>query len=87
MGFMAFYKILYWQNIPSQIKVWDDFDEIKIELPQRFMVKIDQAAKEKGLTGNEDYLAQWNWSDEVEIDGEPSEVAEKIKSELEEKYK
>ena len=84
---MAFYKILYWQNIPSQIKVWDDFDEIKIELPPRFMVKIDQAAKEKGLIGNEDYLAQWNWSDENEIDGDPSEVAGKIKSELEEKFK
>ena len=84
---MAFYKILYWQNIPSQIKIWDYFDEIKIEMPPRFMVKIDQAAKEKGLIGNEDYLAQWNWSDENEIDGEPSEVAEKIKSELEEKFK
>ena len=84
---MAYYQILYWQNIPTQIKVWDDFDEIKIEMPPRFMVKVDQAAKEKGLVDNEEYLAQWNWGEEKEVDGEPEEVAEKIKQELEEKFK
>ena len=84
---MAFYKVLYWLNIPSQIKAWDDFDEVKIEMPPRFMVKIDQVAKEKGLTDNEEYLAQWNWSEEFETDGDPEVVAEKIKNELEEKFK
>ncbi len=29
---VAFYQILYWQDIPSQVKAWDDFDEVKIEL-------------------------------------------------------
>ena len=84
---MAFYQILYWQDIPSQIKAWDDFDEIKVELEPRFIVKIDQAAKEKGLTNNNDYLDQWKWSDEREMEGYAEEVAEKIKKELEEKFK
>jgi hypothetical protein len=80
---MAFYQILYWQNIPSQVKVWDDFDEIKVELSPKFLTKIDQLAKEKGLTDENSYLEQWKWSDESEREGTPEEVAELIKNELE----
>ncbi len=83
---MAFYQILYWQDIPSQVKVWDDFDELKFELSQKFMVKIDQAAKTQGLTSDDDYLAQWIWSDEEEKPGDAEAVAEVIKKELEEKF-
>src|SRR5215472_5642258 len=31
------FQILYWQDIPSEIKAWDDFDEIKISLPEKFV--------------------------------------------------
>jgi hypothetical protein len=27
-------QILYWQDIPAQIKVWDDFEEIKLNFYQ-----------------------------------------------------
>ena len=81
---MAFYQILYWQNIPSQIKVWDDFDEIKLELDSKFMVKIDLAAKEQNLIDTDGYLEQWRWSEELEREGSAEEVAEIVKKELEE---
>ena len=84
---MAFYQILYWQDIPSQVKAWDDFDEIRLELSSRFVIKIDQAAKEQGLTSEDDYLSQWRWSEESERAGTPEEVAEIVKKELEEKFK
>ena len=84
---MAFYQILYWQNIPSQVKTWDDFDEVKLELSSKFIALIDIAAKEQGLTGEDDYLNQWKWSDEQEREGTPEEVAESVKNELEEKFK
>lgn len=45
---MASYQILYWQDIPSQVKAWDDFDEVKVELPSRFAARIDQAAQAQG---------------------------------------
>jgi hypothetical protein len=80
---MAFYQILYWQDIPSQVKAWDDFDEIKIELPPRFITRIDQAAQAQGLTDTDAYLNQWRWSKEDERDGTPEEVAEAVKKELE----
>jgi len=82
---MAFYQILYWQHIPSQIKAWDDADEIKVELAPRFMTRIDEAAQSQGLTSTDDYLAQWKWSDEEERDGTAAEVVEAVKKELEAK--
>ena len=83
---MASYQILYWQDIPSQVKAWDDFDEVKLELSSKFVVMIDKAAKEQGLTSEDDYLAQWKWSGEEERPGTPEEVGNAVKKELEEKF-
>lgn len=79
---MAWYQILYWQDIPSQVKAWDDFDEVKVELPPRFAARIDQAAQALGLTGTDDYLAQWRWGEPVERPGTAAEVAEVVRREL-----
>lgn len=84
---MAFYQILRWQEIPSQIKAWDDFDEVRVELSQKFVAKIDQTAQSKGLTGTDEYLEQWQWSDEAERQGTAAEVAEAIRVELEASFK
>ena len=83
---MALYRILYWQDIPSQVKAWDDFDEIKVELPQRFAARIDGAAQTQGLTRSDDYLSQWKWTDEQERPGTPEEVATAVRQELEAKW-
>jgi hypothetical protein len=83
---MAFYQILSWQDIPSQIKAWDDFDEVKVELPPRFAARIDQAAQSQGLTSTDEYLSQWKWNEEQEREGSAAEVAETIKTELELKF-
>ncbi len=80
---MALYQILYWQDLPSQIKAWDDFDEVKVELPARFVARIDQMAQAQGLTSTEDYLAQWRWGDPLERPGTAAEVAEAVRGELE----
>ncbi len=81
---MAYYQILYWQNIPSQVKAWDDFDEFKVEMPHRFTVRIDQEAGTQGLVETDDYLTQWRWSDTMLREGAPEEVATAVKKELEE---
>ncbi|MCL4703590.1 virulence factor [bacterium] len=80
---MAFYQILFWQDIPSQVKAWDDFDEVKIEMPPRFTVRIDQEAQAQGLVETDDYLQQWRWSEIMEREGAPEEVASAIRKELE----
>ena len=84
---MALYQILYWQEIPSQIKVWDDFDEIKVELDPKIAARIDATAQARGVTSADAYTTQWKWSDEQERDGTPEEVAAALKMELESKWK
>ena len=79
---MASYQVLYWQDLPSQVKAWDDFDEVNLELPPRFAARIDQAAQAQGLTSTDDYLAQWRWSDAAEREGSPAEVADALRREL-----
>jgi hypothetical protein len=82
---MATYKILYWQEIPSQIKAEDDEEDVTLPLPAKFMERIDIMASKRGLAGADDYLAQWQWSDEQERAGTAAEVAEAVIAELESK--
>jgi hypothetical protein len=83
---MATYKILYWQEIPSQIRAEDAEDDVTLPLDPRFMEQIDHAAGQRGLQGTDDYLAQWRWSDEVEREGSAREVADAVKEELERQW-
>jgi len=80
---MARYKILYWQEVPAQVRAEDDLDEVTAPLAPRFMERIDQLAGQRGLQGSDDYLAQWHWSEEEEREGPAQEVADAVKSELE----
>ncbi len=82
---MAIYKILYWQEIPTQIKVEDDSDDVTVMLDGRFMAQVDILAARLGLQSADDYLAQWKWSEEEERDGSAQQVADALKAELEAK--
>jgi methanogenic corrinoid protein MtbC1 len=77
------FQILYWQDIPSEVKAWDDFDEIKVALSPRFAERIDAAAQKQGCIQADAYMAQLRWSDEAERRGSPEEVAQAVKNELE----
>jgi hypothetical protein len=79
---MATYKVLYWQEVPSQIKAEDDEADVTLLLPERFQERIDRLAAERGLSGSDDYLAQWRWSDEEDRDGAAQAVAEAVRDEL-----
>ena len=82
---MARYKVLYWQEVPTQIKAEDDEDDLTVMLDERFMKLIDILAAKRGLQGADDYLAQWKWSEEQEREGPAGEVAQTLKTELEAK--
>ena len=45
---MATYKVMYWQEVPSQIKAEDDADDVTLQMPDRFQERIDR------LTGKVD---------------------------------
>ncbi len=80
---MATYRILYWQEVPSQIVVEGDDGDVRLPLPTKFTERIDAVAIERGLTGGDDYLAQWTWSDDQDRDGTAEEVAQAVLAELE----
>jgi 5-methyltetrahydrofolate--homocysteine methyltransferase len=79
-------QVLYWQDIPSQVKVWDDFDEVKLDMPTRFADRIDHMAGQLGLSKGDDYIAQLRWGDETERVGAPGEVAAALRKELEDRF-
>ena len=80
---MATYKVLYWQEIPAQIKASDDEDEVTLPLAAKFMERIDLLAAKRGLQSADDYLAHWRWSDDQEREGSAADVAEAVRAELE----
>ena len=80
---MATYKILYWQEIPSQIRAEDEIEDVTVPLDPRFMERIDRLAVQRGLQSTDDYLAQWRWSEEQEREGSAQDVAQAIRTELE----
>ena len=80
---MATYKILYWQEIPSQIRAEDELDELTVPMPDRFQERIDLMAARRGLQESDAYLAQWKWSEEERREGSAEEVAEAVRVDLE----
>jgi Virulence factor len=82
---MATYKVLYWQEVPTQIKAEDDEEDVTVMLDGKFMLQVDILAAKRGLQASDDYLAQWKWSEEEEREGSAREVAEQVKVELEAK--
>jgi len=82
---MATFKILYWQEIPTQIKVEDETEDVTVMLDEKFMKQVDILAGKRRLEAADDYLAQWKWSEEEEREGSAREVAAALKAELEAK--
>jgi hypothetical protein len=80
---MATYQILYWQEVPSQVRASDDDNEVNLPLPQKFFERIDEVALARGLQDSDAYLDQWSWGDELERDGTAEAVAQAVLAELE----
>jgi hypothetical protein len=83
---MASYQIMYWHDIPVQVRAGGRRDRVSIELPQRFQVAVDNAAMAAGVTGTDNYLAGFVWGEAREREGSAAEVAAAVAGELESRY-
>ncbi len=83
---MAVYQILYWRDIPAQVRVFEGKKPISRQMPERFQVEIDRVAMEEGLAGSDDYLDQWEWTEKRERSGSAEEVIAALLQELEAQY-
>jgi hypothetical protein len=83
---MTTYQIMYWHDIPVQVRAGGRRDRVSVELPPRFQAAVDKAAMAAGLTGTDAYLAGFEWGEVVECEGAPAEVAAAVAAELEAQY-
>lgn len=83
---MTQYQIMYWHDIPVQVRAGGRRDRVSKELPERFQQAIDNAAMAAGLFGSDEYTNQFKWSDPIERDGTPQEVVDAVAAELDELY-
>ncbi len=79
---MAKYQILYWKEIPAQVKVYDGPKAFTRQLPEHYQLEIDRLAMAEGLVGTDEYLNQWHWSPKLERPGSAEEVLEGLLREL-----
>lgn len=76
-------QILYWKEIPAQIKIYEKGRRpVSHDLPERFQKDIDRAAMRDGLTGTDAYLEQWHWGPKLDREGTAAEVARQVIAEL-----
>lgn len=80
------YQVVYWRDIPAQIKIKDGRQRKGKPLSDRFGQGIDQAAMLAGLIGSDDYLAQWHTTAWQDYEGDAETLAETLATELEEAY-
>ncbi len=83
---MATLQIVYWRDIPAQVKAKSGRERGGAQTSQRFQDAIDAAAMRAGLIGTDEYLAEWRTGDGIEREGAPEAVAQAVVAELEAAY-
>jgi hypothetical protein len=81
---MTRFRVLAWRGIPAQVKAQaEGARAASVQLDPWFTEHIDRVAMREGLFGSDEYLAQWDWSEDRERTGTPEEVARAVADELE----
>ncbi|MEE3233511.1 MAG: virulence factor [Candidatus Latescibacterota bacterium] len=81
------YKILFWREIPAQLKIFDGRRPVSHQLDKKFQISIDRIAMNEGLMDDDSYLEHWNWSKKEEFLGTLDELIKKIEYEGDEAIK
>ena len=80
------FQVVYWRDIPAQVKIRHEEGRVAKPLSDRFQVAIDEAAMRSGAADADSYLAGWRISDRQAREGEPEALAGTLVSELEAAY-
>ena len=80
------YQIIYWRNIPSQIKAKVGRKRMSRPLTERFLQTIDAAAMASGDTDTDEYLAEWKGSEWLEMPDNADEFLDELAAKLEAEY-
>lgn len=80
------YQILYWFDIPVQVRAGGRRDRVSRELSPRFAEAVDHAAMKAKLIGTDDYLAMFAWGDPQTREGSAQVVVDEVVAELEAQF-
>ena len=71
-------SILYWKEIPVQVKAEDRDVYVSAPLEGRFQEAVDAIAMMDGSYGNDDYLDAWEWGEPSPSDLPPAEASKSV---------
>jgi hypothetical protein len=87
MAIKTTYKVMYWKDIPSMIEAEDSSgDEFKLSMGEKYEALIDAKAMELGLAGSDEYIDNFAYGDEIEMEGTAEDVANKVKEQFETQF-
>ncbi|MCA0043778.1 virulence factor [Celeribacter litoreus] len=77
--------VIYWRDIPAQVRVGRGRRAARAVLPERFEQAIDRVAMKIGATDGDAYMAEWR--DVIETcEGAPQEAADARAAALDAEY-
>jgi len=79
-------QVVYWRDIPAQVKAREGRERAARALPARFQEAVDAAAMRAGLSETDDYLGEWRASEWEERPGALEQVADERAVEIEAEY-
>lgn len=80
---MADLVVVYWKDIPAQVKARSGRQAVRRELTPRFAEAIDRAAMRSGEKDQDAYLAQWRTGEPAVIDGDMQQAVDQLCARLE----
>ena len=81
-----FYQIVYWRDIPAQIKLRAGRERRSYPLSPRFQEAIDDSAMLSRSTSTDAYLEDWRTSEWQSTEGEPEQFAADLLASIEREY-
>ncbi len=76
--------IIYWRDIPAQVKARAGRERVSAPLPDRFMIAVDGAATVAGKTTTDEYIGEWREESRdsgADLQAEADREAERIDNE------
>lgn len=83
---MSEIQVVYWRDIPAQVKARSGRERLARPLSARFQEAIDAAAMHAGMSESDAYLSAWRTGDWEPVDGPAEGAADRRVREIETAY-
>ena len=72
---LAKVQIMYWKEIPVQVRAEDGSGQVSKPLNDRFQRGVDAISMFDGSSGSDEYLMAWEWGEAIEVEGTAQQAA------------